>query len=507
MNLKAKCKSTIFLFLFIAILMLLFKIVRLHTLAYYIDDFSNNLESTYSWMLGRPVSYANGLGVTNFTHNYFLMPLLGPITYFGGPIGIFILQIALFFICWNNYLRVYPFSFIGSKLLFIFIFLSPTLFWIFDDPGVGWTVELLFLPFSILLALSLKSHKYNWAIFWAILMATVREDGIVMCSFIHITYLIFYPSKKFSILSLFMDKKIVMWTIFYISIFGLSMAYLHYYAPKATFFESAMASLAKNFQNNDFQQKNAILFFKALLMLSPFGFLLAMLTNWNKEKLLIFVGINLLLLLVNFIQGARYFDKEFFETISITWVPRFILPYSFSLAFLLLVVDPQSVYVLGESKIKKMILAILFVIQIPILTYCRDDINYKSILKSIITRQPDVSLKELVQENDLKTIRKIESIIPKRSSVYAFDYVIPIFLNHFIVWSDRNNNQNFNYENADIAIIPSGDNFVHMRNELIHVMKPNYKKVISFGAYDIYATEKYGKILMAHQQDLIQTSK
>lgn len=484
-------KKVALIFFCLFVILVLFKIYRFQLLAYTIDDLANNLEATYSWLLDRPLTYANGLGKVNYTHNYFLTPILGPITLYFGPIGIFIFFLSLFVLAWISFYQIFGLESWEKKLLFIFLFLSPTTLWIIDDPEVGWTIELLFLPFTLLFALSLKAEKYNLAIFYAILLIAVREDGIILCCFVQMVFFLFSAENKTFFEKLF-SKKIILWVLFWVVLFVASMAYLQLSAPDDTFFEGAMDSIAKNYSMPDFQSKNLVLCLSAMVMLSPFLVLLWLLSGSNYYKIALFVGINMVFISINLLQGARYFDKFFFETVSVTWVPRFVLPFSFSLAFLLLVSEKSVFKILNKKLVVSLIFLLL--IQFPIISFFRKDLSYGSIFKSLATGRPEHRMKYLLEKRDLEIIKFIEKTLPNHSTVFVLDYINPIFLGHFHTWPTRN----VEFEKADIAIIPK-EGFTHLHNQLIQDMKQPYSKIGSFGPYVLYATERYKTILMKNE--------
>jgi hypothetical protein len=493
MFLRIKNKSLLISLINLFVLFVIFKIYRFELLAYTIDDLFNNLEATYSWLVGRPITYANGLGKSNYTHNYFLTPALGFITYFFGAYGIFIFYLFLILIVWLYFFGIFDPNLPKNIVLFGSLFLSPTMLWIIDDPGVGWTIELLFLPFTILFAMALRKGQVFWAIFWAIATILVREDGIILCCFVQLCYILFGAKNRDSFWRKLFSKKLIIWGVFWLSLFIISMTFLQMTAPNDTFFEGALATIKNNYLLPDFQSKNLILGLKALLMLSPIFLLLYYLIGNDFYKLGVFVFIIFAFIFINLLQGARYFNQFFFENVSITWVPRFVLPFSFSLAFMLLVVENKNTKPLNIKYLT--ICIVLFLIQFPIISFCRKDVSYTSIVKSLLHNKPEHRMQHLLNPADLKLIKLIEKTIPRRSTVFVQDYIMPIFVGHFQTWPSRD----FEYEKADLAIIPT-TGFTHLQNQLMYDMKPNYKKIAVLGPYDIIASEKYKNILLQNTQ-------
>ena len=465
-----------------------FKLVRFEALAYFLDDFTNNLEGSYSWLIGRPLTFANGFGQLNTAHNYFLMPFLGPIALYFGAKGIFVFYILCNFILWLYVFKLtqnHNFSFL---ITFIFLFFNPTFLWIFDHPDVGWSVEMLYFPFAIMYAISLKLNlRYSIYVFAMLLMA-VREEGIILVAMIHITFLIL-NLKNYK--SIFYDKKLWLFGIAYTLLFGVSMVYLASKGNSNSFVESAFSILKLHFNDINFHLTNFAYLGQAILLIFPFILFYISFQKFNLPHFLFYLLFLFLLFALTFFQTIRYYDKFYFQIVSITWAIRFILPFTFTIAFLALNFNPKQVN-FQLSKFKFGLILILFLVQFLFISFIRQDVSYKQLLSTLITHKPQHRMQELLQEVDIEYIKKIEKAMPARSSIYIGDYLVPIFTNHFIVWPDRYKE----FEKADIAIIPRGEAHIHLKNELPLIMKNNYKIVQTFGAYEVYATPEYSKYLM-----------
>ncbi|MES2797253.1 MAG: hypothetical protein V4683_14875 [Bacteroidota bacterium] len=479
---KFKANSTLIILLILGLLLVLFKFSRFHTLSYFLDDFTNNLEGSYSWMLGRPLTFANGFGKLNTAHNYFLMPFLGPIALYFGAKGIFVFLVLCIFTAWVLFFKIEaiksPFIFIS----FAFLLLNPTFFWIFDHPDVGWCIELLYFPFAVLFAISIKSAKNVQSICFAILLISVREEGIILVSMIHLSYMILQLESFTSALK---SRKIWLYGLGYSALFVVSMLYLASKGNSNSFVESAFSVLKSHQSDSDFYFTNLKYFGHGLLLISPFIAFYLFFQPYKSIHFFVFCSFLLLLFGLIFFQTIRYFDLFFFQIVSLTWAARFILPFTFATAFLILNLPENSnIY---QGSLKKSLLFSLFFVQFMLISFVRKDVSYSEIINGIISNEPQHRIKNLLNQSDLRIIREIEEVIPERSSVYVGDYLVPIFSNHFIVWPDRYKE----FEKADIGIIPISKEHIHLRNELPLVMKQGYKSIGTVGDYEVFAIQKY----------------
>jgi hypothetical protein len=469
-----------------------FKWFRFEMLAYTIDDFCNNLEGTYSWLLGRPVTWGNGFGQMILAHNYYLMPALAPITYFFGAKGILFFYCSLLLVSWYSYFKVFDFFNRNHLFLFFLLFFSATSFWLLDHPSVGWSMELFYLPFSVLLSSSLIQKNNKQAIFYFIVLCLVREEGMLLAFAIYITHYIL-ENRLFLIYDILRNKKIIFTTVAFLAVFIANFLLLQHRGSTDSFLVKTSNNITEYIFTKEFIFHNLKWVSQSLLLLFPLLLLVAILVpNFIKTTripllvLLFFIGIT-------FVQGATYFDRPYIrEGVSLTWAPRFILPYSYLLAVVLLYTYKYKLS-LETIWVKKKIaigLILIYFINFPLISSIRQDVSYSKIIKSIIRNSPQVDIPELLKADDIKQLRQLELQLPERSNVYAFDYVIPIFLNHFIVWPYGRE-----YEKADLAILPQDARFEELYSRLPLVMKENYEEIGKLGSYTLYASPDYKKII------------
>ncbi len=471
--------------LLLVVFLIYFKFTRFEALSYFLDDFTNNLEGSYSWLLGRPLTFANGFGKLNTAHNYFLMPLLGPIILYFGAKGIFVFLVICQFVVWHYFFKLYPQKTVNNYFLFIFLLLNPTFLWIFDHPEVGWSIELLYFPFAILFAVSLKLKINILSIISGLLLISVREEGILLACMIHIYYLV---NNTINWKSTVNNRNIWISGIGYSSLFLISMVYLSSKGNSNSFVQSAFSVLKTHLNDATFYWTNLYYFGQGLLLIAPFVVFYYFFQKFEFHKFLIFAFFLLLLFALTFFQTIRYYNLFFFQTVSLTWAARFILPYTFTIAFLVINIKLDFKF---DNTFKKIAISFLFLVQFFIISFVRKDVSYSEIGNILITKQPQHRIKVLINEEDITFIRKIEKAIPARSSVYVGDFLVPIFSDHFVVWPDRYKE----FEKADIGIIPTDSQFIHLRNELPLVMKNGYESIGIYGSYEVFSTKKYKKYI------------
>jgi hypothetical protein len=165
---------------------LVVKSVLFHRLEYTSDLFSN-LELTRSFFDGRPLLWENAYGDNKVVHNLYIAVLFYPFTRFLGAYGLFVAEAALYGGAVCKILSRASATEYGRELYWAVlaaIALGPVAFWIWDNPIYGFHYELVYVPLSVLFAVSLLERS-RWAWIFAALIVLIREEGAVVAWCIH----------------------------------------------------------------------------------------------------------------------------------------------------------------------------------------------------------------------------------------------------------------------------------------------------------------------------------
>lgn len=476
-----------------------FKIIRFQGLYYTFNDMYIFLQSSRSWINGRPLLYENVWGYSDRIHNNYLMLLWGPIIYICGAYGAFIVQTGLSIVSYSLMLRYLSHrarAWVGWLFLLVLL-VGPIWFWFNDHPGIGWHPELTYLPLSILFILTLLIHECRWFWITAALMVLVKEDGALLAGSIHLAFLsiqYLHADRTRNIFGVLTQPRFWLvlggWAIVFIT----GMAFLSYknhaYEPEPRL-QQALDVIAAGMRERRFILKNLkLLFLTALLLLPSVGMLLYGLyqVKWRQSRsvLLIYVIAQLALLLSNWVQGATYYGTNaFFDLVSLTWPPRFVLVYAFSFTYILAF---WTLFGAGKTAIlawKPTVIGFcLLFIQLPIVQYVRPDFHLISIARTLLRHHIDPAKEPLLPSFDVAVIKKLAESIPAHSNVFVFDFLIPFFHKHYTIWPTENQ-----WENADLSIIPN-DDFQNLSEQLPRVMKHPYRS-IQLHTYTIFFTPSF----------------
>jgi hypothetical protein len=488
--------------LLLSLILLYTKIIRLYGLHYFIDDFTNNLQGTFSWFSGRPLTYANGFGKMNTAHNYFLMPLLGLFTNKFGAIGAFIITQLLYVIAyWQFYLTFKTKAKSSFYIAFVFVLLSPTFFWIYDHPHVGWCVELLYLPLVVLYVLSLCQNS-KWAVFWAVVLCLVREEGIILLAFSFVYYHI-SKNKYTSIKQIFSDKHIIKVVLSLIIVFAISFAWLILRAKNQSFIEdSGNIIIQEAKQATIYMVLLKIIVHKYLILLPTFLVVLLFLKpNLLQLKIILFFTFSITVILL--VHTIRYYvHPHIFEKVSMHWAPRYILLHSIFAVFIIVnafggqektqpkVNLERKIYGNFFIKWPAFTLLLLWAVQWPIISYVRDDFSLKTYINSLFFGEKSAEYNISITAAEYQMFKKIEAAIPPKSNVYLFEQLMGLFHKHYFIFY-----KGVEYQKADIAILPN-QKLEYYTKELPAKFSEKYQKVYSTAQFDLYATEKYKKYIL-----------
>ncbi len=157
----------------------------------YTTDLFTNLQLTRSFFEGRPLLWENGYGNHKAFHNLYVALLFYPFTRFLGAYGLFVAQALLY--GWAVYSILARARDAAEWKLALYwanvaaMALGPVAFFIFEDPTYGFHYELLFVPLSVLFALSLADRSRSAWIYAALIVLT-REEGAIVAWCIHVLH-------------------------------------------------------------------------------------------------------------------------------------------------------------------------------------------------------------------------------------------------------------------------------------------------------------------------------
>lgn len=482
------------------LLFFLFKVFSFQALYYTYNDLYIFLQNSCSWMDGRPLLYENIWGYDDRIHNNYSMLLWGPLIYGFGAYGAFAVQTGLTILSYSLLLRKMTRKMAAQDvwLALAVLLLGPVWIWLNEHPGIGWHPELTYFPLSILFLLALLQNRTALTWLAGAMLVLVKEDGALLAGVIHlaflgINYLIVNPKK--SVFGLLGQRHFWVVLAGWAGLFVAGMLFLswkNHAAEPEPRLQQALTAFRSGIHDATFIKIHLLLLFKTVLLLLPTGWMLLYSlrrTGWKQAGTIALIyGVALLPLLVsNTVQSATYYgNNPYYDSVSLTWPPRFVLMYAFSVVYVLAI---WFGFGLGKAqpspRWQVAMLGVLLVgIQLPIVAYARPDSLQLSGLKKRLTHRYDPEKEPLLPRADLAVIQQLAKTMPPRSSVFVFDYLIPIFHKHYNIWPTEKQ-----WENADVAIIPNND-FQHLTERLPRIMKPGYKAV-RLGTYTIYCTPNY----------------
>ena len=483
----------------IVLLFFCFKVIRFQGLYYAYNDMYIFLQESCSWMNGRPLLYENIWGYDDRIHNNYAMLLWGPLIYVSGAYGAFAIQTALTLLSYGLLLRHSSRRMAGWAvwLILLVLLVGPVWIWFNDHPGIGWHPELTYFPLSILFILALFTYQTRWFLLTATLLVIVKEDGALLAGAIHLAFLsiqYLVTDRKRNIVGILAKPRFWLVLAGWAAVFIAGMAFLSYknhaVEPEPRL-QQALTAIRNGLHEPVFIRKNSKLFIQTFLLLLPsIGVLLYGLQrlNWRQtgSVVLVYSVAQLALLLSNWVQGATYYGTNaLFDLVSLTWPPRFVLVYAFSVTYVLLV---WLLFGAGEraTAIWKPALIgfLLLVVQLPIVQYARPDVRWVSMLRDVVRHRFDPFKEPMLPASDVAVVEHLAKTIPAHSNVFVFDYLIPFFHKHYNIWpTDKQ------WENADLAILPKRD-FQKLGERLPRVMKQPYRS-IPLDDYTIFVTPAY----------------
>ena len=457
------------------------------------------LQESYSWMNGRPLLYENIWGYDDRIHNNYAMLLWGPLIAVSGSYGAFAVQTGLSLLSYGLVLRYvsHRMNDCAVWMILLVLLMGPIWFWFNDHPGIGWHPELTYLPLSLLFIWALLTYRTGW--FWvtAGIIVAVKEDGALLAGTIHLAFLCLQymvADRQRTIVSMLRQPRFWIAVGGWAAVFIAGMAFLSYKnhaAEPEPRLQQALKVIEDGLHDKVFIRENLKLLFRTFLLLLPsICFLLYGLyrAGWRQigSIVLIYGVAQSALLLSNWVQGATYYGTNaLFELVSLTWPPRFVLVYAFSVTYSLSV---WSLFGAGEQanpNWKPILVGMgLWLIQLPIVQYVRPDFRLVSSIRNLVEHRFDPFKEPMLPASDVAIIDKLAQVIPAHSNVFVFDFLIPFFHKHYAIWPTEKQ-----WENADLAIIPHND--VHKLGErLPRVMKQPYR-ALQLSTYTIFVTPAY----------------
>ncbi|GAB3726764.1 hypothetical protein GCM10028816_19910 [Spirosoma lituiforme] len=482
----------------ILLLFFWFKVIRFQGLYYTFNDMYIFLQASCSWMNGRPVLYENIWGYDDRIHNNYAMLLWGPFIYVAGPYAVFAIQTGLSLLSYGLLLRQLSSRMASWALWLVLAVLlaGPVWFWFNDHPGIGWHPELTYFPLSILFMLALQANRPGWFLLTACLIVLVKEDGALLAGAIHLAFVsIQYlaTDRRRTIFGVLTQPKfwfvLVGWALVFIA--GMAfLSYKNHAAEPEPRLQQALTAIQNGLHDRVFIRRNGLLLLQTIVLLLPsVGALLYGLyqVNWRQTGsiLLVYVVAQAALLLSNWVQGATYYGTNpYFDLVSLTWPPRFVLVYAFSVTYCLLV---WVLFGAGKSVVswKPILVGLLLLIsQLPIVQVGRPDYQWRALVRNLVKHRYDPIKEPMLPASDVAIIQNLGQAIPAHSNVFIFDFLIPFFYQHYNIWPTEKH-----WEDADLAIIPKND-FQNLGEHLPRVMKHPYR-AIQLKDYTIYVTPAY----------------
>ncbi len=133
------------------------------------------------WLEGRPFLYDTYYGFHGIFHNYYFLPLLGPVTWLTGIYGLFLVYLGLMAALFLGIKKALdPGSDRSGVWLSLVIFgLGPLAYFVYVDV-FGWHTEQYFLPLSGIAALLLARRQLVGAAIVLFLAALIKESAPVL---------------------------------------------------------------------------------------------------------------------------------------------------------------------------------------------------------------------------------------------------------------------------------------------------------------------------------------
>jgi hypothetical protein len=163
------------------------KALLFRDLEYHYWDLYTFLEMSWSWRYAGHLLHDNVYGAHGAIHNFYILPLLSPLTI---PLGAYGLVVALTVTYLIGALRVARTTALDQtgRVVVLAALLGPVAFFVFDNPAFGFHPELFYPPLVALLVMDLLEGRHRRAILPAVVMLLVKEDGAVLLAAVLLVY-------------------------------------------------------------------------------------------------------------------------------------------------------------------------------------------------------------------------------------------------------------------------------------------------------------------------------
>jgi hypothetical protein len=415
------------------LLFTIFKILK-YNLCYYTTDLFGCLQVSRSWVQGFPFLWENRYGQTSAFHINFIAVIFTPFSVLMGARGLFVEHAIILFSA-TAWFVLSKEQFIKENFpvcfsIIVILMLGPYSFWIFDNPYLGWFFDLLFLPFSLMFALALRSGKKTGIILTGILLVITKEDGAVIACVIMLYAAIVNHSLDSRGESLF--KKLALITVFWMTVLALLFVFLYAWND----FKTARINSAFNtFNRLDLAAKTIYLklvFTAFAWMIIP---LLAFFALFFRLRNLVLLCILLLpVITIGLISGFYYAPNEIF---SLTWTARFCEVLGVIVAAAVLSMRKEmmhrsvTAFFRNNSRLAFLIL-LMFCLQVISLQAAR---NYKFIPVVVAIFRSDLAAS--VTAGNIQTLKCVSEKIPDSCVVVLPEYYYNLFESHQLAWFDH----------------------------------------------------------------------
>lgn len=298
----------------------------------YTSDLFYFVRASHSFLSGQPLFFDATTGAHSYSHNYFIIFLLAPLTAQFGAYGIFVAH-ALLYAAAAFSLAELPrerFSLSLRIFLVMALLLGPVGFWLWEHPVYGWHAELLFLPLGVLFVVALECNsRLSWL--WGALLLLVREEGPIVAGLLHGLHIF----GRWARAELAFDKAL---RAFGLALVFWSMCFAAHMIVLTSFSElghyrltGALGALRSNISRPDVRQEIYMMVGNSLaLMLSA----LLPLCLWIRRSLLWFgacclASLVVMTLISSFAYLPALTDVAMHGTL---WPPRFVMLWTVTVA-------------------------------------------------------------------------------------------------------------------------------------------------------------------------------